>query len=171
VDEAAFWAGAGLRIILGIDPGASGAIARLTAMGDLQIWDMPTRTVVRNGKEKRELDVTRLATILEEAGASEACVEQVGARPGQGVTSMFAFGRAVGQVEGALAACALPIHYVTPQVWRRRLAVPAGKSGSRLRASELMPAYATEWRRAKDDGRAEAALIAMYALLNLGGHA
>ncbi len=45
--------------------------------------------------------------------------------------------------------------------------MPQGKDGSRLRVSELMPAYAECWRRAKDDGRAEAALIALWAVLHL----
>jgi len=157
-----------MRMVLGIDPGLSGAMALLTAGGDLDVWDMPTLQIDRNGKQKRELDLACLVTSIRDAGATECWFEKVGAMPGQGVSSMFAFGRAVGQVEAAIAACGIPISYVTPQAWKRQLSVPTGKDAARLRASQLMPAYATEWRLVKHDGRAEAALIALYGLLHGG---
>ena len=155
-----------MRIVLGIDPGLSGALARLTASGDLTIWDMPVLQVERNGRVRRDLDLAMLVATIREASATEAWLERVGAMPGQGVSSMFAFGRAVGQVEAAITACGLPLTHVTPQLWKRSLTVPAGKDAARLRASQLMPAYAGEWRLAKHDGRAEAALIALHGLLH-----
>ncbi|MBC7907617.1 MAG: hypothetical protein H7Y60_12860 [Rhodospirillaceae bacterium] len=45
---------------------------------------------------------------------------------------------------------------------QRLLALPADKDGARARASQLLPAHAGLWCRAKYDGRAEAALIAYY---------
>ena len=157
-----------MRIVLGVDPGLSGALARLTASGDLTIWDMPVLQVERNGRVRRDLDLAMLVATIREASATEAWLERVGAMPGQGVSSMFAFGRAVGQVEAVITACALPLTHVTPQLWKRSLTVPAGKDAARLRASQLMPAYAGEWRLAKHDGRAEAALIALHGLLHGG---
>ena len=157
-----------MRIVLGVDPGLSGALARLTASGDLTIWDMPVLQVERNGRVRRDLDLAVLVATIRHADATEAWLERVGAMPGQGVSSMFAFGRAVGQVEAVITACALPLSLVTPQVWKRSLTVPAGKDAARLRASQLMPAYAAEWRLAKHDGRAEAALIALHGLLHGG---
>ena len=38
-----------------------------------------------------------------------AIIEKVGAMPGQGVSSMFQFGRSVGMVEGVLAALQIPV--------------------------------------------------------------
>ena len=157
-----------MRIVLGIDPGLSGALARLTASGDLTIWDMPVLQVERNGRVRRDLDLAVLVATIRQADATEAWLERVGAMPGQGVSSMFAFGRAVGQVEAVITACGLPLSLVTPQVWKRSLTVPAGKDAARLRGSQLMPAYAGEWRLAKHDGRAEAALIALHGLLHGG---
>ena len=145
-----------------------GPLALVPRGGGLAGWDMPTVLVERNGKEKGELDLDCLVTSIRDAGATECWFEKIGAMPGQGVSSMFAFGRAVGQVEAAIAACGIPISYVTPQSWKRALTVPTGKDAARLRASQLMPAYATEWRLAKHDGRAEAALIALYGLLHEG---
>ena len=56
---------------------------------------------------------------------------------------------------------------ITPLAWRKAMAVARGKHGSRLRASELLPAYAERWRRKRDDGRAETALLAMWGLTHL----
>ena len=150
--------------ILEIDPGLSGALAVLSLDGGLVVHDMPVVEVERGGKAKRETDTAALAAIVRELGDCVAWVERVGARPGQGVSSMFSFGRGVGQIEGVLAALRVPVSYVIPQSWRKAMRVPEGKDGSRLRASQLLPAYSTEWRRSKDDGRAEAALIALYGL-------
>jgi crossover junction endodeoxyribonuclease RuvC len=156
-----------MRIILGIDPGLGGALAALSAMGKLVIVDAPTVEVKRGGKGKREIDPAALADIIREMKPTHAVVEKVGAMPGQGVSSMFSFGRSVGQVEGALAALGIPVSYVSPLTWKRSLSVPAGKDGARLRASQLLPAYAERWRLVKHDGRAEAGLIALWGLLNV----
>ena len=155
--------------IIGVDPGQTGAVAVLGFDGALRVVDMPTVEIDRGGKARREIDVAALADLLRAIDGGQAWIERVAARPGQGVASMFSFGRGVGQVEGVLAALRVPVSYVTPQAWRKTLRVPDGKDGSRLRASQIMPAYAGEWRRAKDDGRAEAALIAMYGLQATAG--
>jgi crossover junction endodeoxyribonuclease RuvC len=151
--------------IIGIDPGLTGAIAILEPDGKLTVHDMPTVEVRRHRKLKREINSAVLAGILTGHQLARAFVERVGAMPGQGVSSVFAFGRSTGIVEGILAARLIPVTYVAPQTWRKDQAVRAGKDGSRLRASELLPGYAVEWRRAKDDGRAEAALIALWGLM------
>ena len=160
-------------MIIGIDPGLSGAIAILPAGGKLEIHDMPIKAIERGGKNKREIDCAALVSILRPlvsgpviGGPMWAVLERVGAMPGQGVTSMFSFGRSVGMIEGILAALAIPVSYVAPVKWKRAMQVPAGKDGARLRASQMMPAYAAEWRLKKHDGRAEAALIALYGMTN-----
>lgn len=155
-------------LIIGIDPGAGGAIAfRFGTM--LWTHDMPA-DVVRSGKSnKRRVSAGQLAAMIRNAmpygavtGDVVAYVEQVGAMPGQGVTSMFAFGRAAGIVEGVLAALEIPTTLIAPTVWKRAVRCPAGKDGARARAAQLFPARAADFARVKDDGRAEAALIAHY---------
>ena len=139
--------------ILGVDLGLGGV---------LEIFDMPVHRLKRGGKAKREIDRYELARIVDAHGpVAHAFVEQVGAMPGQGVTSMFQFGRSLGIVEGVLSAGFIPTDYVAPRKWRSGLGVRAGKDGSRARASALMPGHAGLWTRVKDDGRAEAALIAL----------
>lgn len=155
--------------LIGIDPGRSGALAILTLDGKLIVVDMPTVTIERNGRAKREIDPAALSAIVRSFPlGAVAWFERVGAMPGQRVSSMFAFGRPVGVVEGVLAAAGVPVSYIAPVAWKPALAVPAGKDGTRLRASQLLPAYAGEWHRARDDGRAEAALIVLHGLTRGG---
>jgi crossover junction endodeoxyribonuclease RuvC len=151
-------------LILGVDPGLSGALAFYgPADYTLRIVDIPTHTLKRNGKEKREVDIYELARLIDEAGSiARAFIEQVGAMPGQGVSSVFSFGKTYGQIIGVLAANFIPMEFVTPQTWKKGLKVPAAKDGSRARASQLLPHNAAIWSRAKDDGRAEAAMIALW---------
>ena len=68
-----------------------------------------------------------------------------------------------------VAANFIPLTMVAPLKWKRALGVPADKDGARARASQLLPAHAGLWCRVKDDGRAEAALIAYYGVTVLGG--
>jgi len=154
------------KAVIGIDPGLSGAICLLDGLNRVTIWDMPTVEVLRGRKTKRELDLTALSTII--FGITDeavAYVEQVGAMPGQGVSSMFSFGKSYGGTLGILAALQVPVQeHVPPQRWQKALNVRKGKDGSRLRASELLPSYMSLWARVKDDGRAEAALIAYYGM-------
>jgi crossover junction endodeoxyribonuclease RuvC len=155
-------------MILGIDPGLNGALAFFDyEKGQLTIFDMPVHEVERNGKSKREVSPQRLAMLVRGIDVRRAIVEKVAARPGQGVTSMFAFGRSFGVVEGVLAALNIPVTYVTPQHWRKGMQVREGKHGSRQRATELFPKYAGEFARVKDDGRAEASLIAYHGALKI----
>lgn len=151
-------------MIVGIDPGASGAIAFFDPKaGTLEVHDMPVMEIERGGKTKREISPKLLANILHDDHAHNIVwIEKVGAMPGQGVSSMFQFGRGVGMIEGVIAAEGLPLNYVTPQAWQKAVGVRGGKDGSRLRAVELFPKYANLFARKKDDGRAEAALIAWY---------
>jgi crossover junction endodeoxyribonuclease RuvC len=149
--------------ICGIDPGASGAIAVIDIeRGYISVIDMPTHAIERNGKKKTEIAAQLVARHLEELQPDHVWLERVGAMPGQGVSSMFQFGRSVGTIEGIIAALRLPISYVTPQKWQKASGMRAGKDGSRQRAQELFPAFAQHFSRVKDNGRSDAALIAWY---------
>ena len=150
-------------IIMGIDPGLSGAIAIYdTATGDVIIEDMPTVEVTRNGKDKREISAQLLSEVIAAGFAQMAFLERVGAMPGQGVSSTFSFGRSVGMLEGVLAALDIPTTIVPPTTWQRKVNVRGGKDGSRERAMQLFPKQAKLFARKKDDGRSDAALIAYY---------
>ena len=152
-------------IWIGFDPGLLGAIAFFDATkGTLAVFDMPVMEMVRGGRKKNELSASGVAQILnpKDDETRRVLLERVGAMPGQGVSSMFAFGRSVGILEGVLAAYSMEVTIVTPQTWQKATGVRGGKDGARLRATQLFPAYAHLFARKKDDGRADAALMAWY---------
>ncbi|CAB4172094.1 hypothetical protein UFOVP1552_4 [uncultured Caudovirales phage] len=156
-----------MAVILAIDPGASGALAFFNPeTGLLDVEDMPTLEVKRGTKIKREISPQMLAGIIASRKPDRAIIELVGAMPGQGVTSMFAFGKSYGLCIGICSGLQIPIEHVTPQKWKKAVGAREGKDGNRMRASECFPAYAHLFRRVKDDGRADAALIAFWAATN-----
>jgi crossover junction endodeoxyribonuclease RuvC len=156
-----------MSFIIGVDPGASGAIAILEDNGQLvQVFDMPSVELQVGGKAKRRVAPEMLASELRlyNVQGTVAVVEQVSAMPGQGVSSMFAFGQAYGLVLGVLAGLWIPTSTVTPSAWKKALKLNTGKDAARAKAAQLWPAQASEFKRVKDDGRAEAALIAHWGL-------
>ena len=115
----------------------------------------------RNKAQKRQVCPAGLALLMQQLSPHKAIVEKVGAMPGQGVSSMFSFGRSVGIIEGVLAAKQIPVTFVTPQSWQKQSGAAKGKDGSRQRVMELFPREAHLFARVKDDGRADAVLIAL----------
>ena len=160
-----------MSVILGIDIGACGAIAMLGLAGELlDVVDMP---VLNDGPSgRRAVNPPLLAEIVFKSHASKAYVELVGARPGEGAVGAFAFGRSRGVVEGVLGACAVPAAHIAPASWKRAVGLPAGRQGAkdaaRSEAIKRWPAKAALFARVKDDGRAEAALIAVAGLMREG---
>ena len=85
------------QTIIGIDPGAHGAISVLNENGDLlEVFDMPS-TPEANGRTATSAPL--LAGILARACARGLC-EFVGARPTDAKVAAFSFGRARGVIEG-----------------------------------------------------------------------
>lgn len=143
-------------MILGIDPGISGALAWVSDDGHLiATADMPLVEV--NGKKKVSPQILVLHLI--ERKPKLVVVEEVGAMPGQGVTSMFNFGYSAGILAGVCAGLGLPMVTYRPAVWKRHAHVPADKGAARQMAQRFWPG-ARDFDRVKDDGRAEAALLA-----------
>ena len=148
-------------LIYGIDPGFTGAIALYWPdTGKLEVHDM---SVMKNPKGKTIINPHGVLDILaNEGGKSLAVIEQVAAMRGQGVSSMFRFGEGYGHLQMACAACKLPLKYVTPASWKKHFNLSRDKGVSRGVAMQRFPDQAQQFSRVKDDGRAEAALIALY---------
>jgi crossover junction endodeoxyribonuclease RuvC len=158
-------------VFLGIDIGAQGAIARLDADGLLLgVDDMPVLADGPSGR--RSVNAPLLAEIVFRSHAVAAFVEFVGARPGEGAVGAFAFGRSRGVIEGVLGAAGVPATMLTPPSWKRAVGIPPGKDSAkdaaRSEAIRRWPGHATLFARVKDDGRAEAALIAVAGMLRKG---
>lgn len=154
-----------MKIILGIDPGCSGAIAAVKGQKLVSVFDMPTveRKVGKSVKRfvaPHELHTELAAFLIDHE--CECFIEQVSAMPGQGVTSMFNFGRSLGNVEGVLASLKIRYHFVPPLTWQRAVRLTGGKEGARALAMQMFPEMSSAFSRVKDNGRADAALIALY---------
>ncbi len=94
-----------------------------------------------------------------------AIIERQGPQPRDGCRQAFGIGSAFATVKTVAALCHLPIHLVTPSVWKRHhgiLAVADPKESGRALAIRLFPASAEQFARKKDHNRADAALIAAY---------
>jgi len=158
-------------LFLGIDIGAQGAIAIITAEGKLlDIQDMP---ILRDGPaNRRAVNAPLLSSFIFKSHAAHAFVEHVSARPGEGAVGAFAFGRSRGVVEGVLSAAGIPVTFIAPASWKRSVGLSfASKDAARSEAIRRWPGHADLFARVKDDGRAEAALIAIAGLSKMGGGA
>ena len=148
-----------MTLIIGIDPGADGAIACCHGPDLLWVIDMP----YADG----EVLAPVLANVVlqgDHVGPRRAFVERAQSMPAQGIASAFRYGTGYGVIRGVLGALDIPFETVRPAQWKRAAGlIGADKAASRRRAVELWPAHAEQFKRAKDDGRAEAALIARYA--------
>lgn len=145
--------------LVGIDPGLSGAAALLDEEKLVDVLDFASA----DGR----LLAGVIADWLDDRRPQHVVVEGVGSRPGQGVSSTFKFGRAFGTVEGIVAALRLPSSLLAPAHWKRVVGVTKDKASARALACRLWPEHRAWFERVRDDGRAEAALIALaYVKLN-----
>jgi crossover junction endodeoxyribonuclease RuvC len=151
-------------IVAGIDPGKTGALAILHPDGSAEFFDVPTVKLKGKIKPAWSLWARQWCMALDMALPDMVVIEDIAARPGQGVTSMFTFGRTLGFVHGLVqATTSCPVHFVTPSVWKAKLGLQnSDKGASREKCSNLYPSTAPHLGRVKDDGRAEAALLAHY---------
>lgn len=152
-------------LICGADPGMTGALAiidtagpRLVAVMDMPILDFGTKT-------RKVVDARACCEWLAQHEVDAIVIEhQQPMGAGGGVNSAFVLGRMAGGLESALSACGLPMHYVTPAVWKAKAGlIKADKKQSLDRARQLFGIIPI-FKRVKDHGRAEAALIAWYGL-------
>lgn len=136
---------------VGVDPGKKGAFAVISPdWACAYPWD-------------NDRFVTIMNTVKDE---SMVCVESVHAMPGQGVSSMFSFGKAAGFIEGILYAYRIPYQLVPPRKWKKEYSLSNDKNQSIEVCKRLFPDVNLRPtpRCTKDnDGMAEAMLLAEYA--------
>lgn len=111
-------------IIIGIDPGKKGGLAWMEDGVIIDVLAMPVA-----GKE---LDLGEIVDFCNSGGdkiiVDFAYIEKVGAMPGQGVVSMFTFGKVTGALYGIMAALKIPYRLVTPQTWKKAILLDTDRS-------------------------------------------
>ena len=157
-------------IIVGVDVGLLGGIAVLDDGHLMAVYDMPTVDVPYKNKTRKEVDPFRLHEILYENCHITIVVESVNAFKGQGVTSMFRFGESFGIIKGVASCCVFSqnLIFVKPQVWKRKMnLLKTEKDDARLLCLDMFASNKEWFKLKKHSGRADAALIAMSAYLDL----
>lgn len=141
---------------LGIDPGYSGAWGLIDHNGKYQsCGDM-----IHNEKHiLSRLVYTEISQAVDRQDL-EVIIEAVHSMPGQGVSSSFKFGMAYGSAIAIVERFNCTWHMVTPQRWKKTLQLDSDKNKSLDLARQLWPT--APLTRKKDNGRAEALLLAEY---------
>ena len=153
-----------MTTILAIDPGLTGALAiyRDEYPSGIIIADMP----VVDG----EINVHQLNLMLREDPIDIAYIERVGPMPRDGVRQAWRFSAAYTAARTVVSLIGIPTRLVAPTTWKKAMNMaggPVGKEQCRGLAIELFPSCASAFARKKDQGRAEAALLAVYASRSL----
>jgi crossover junction endodeoxyribonuclease RuvC len=140
---------------MGLDPGASGAVAFYYPNSPqlISAYDVPL--------VEKNINPAELYDLIRNHGPSLAVVEIVHAMPKQGVSSCFSFGRAYGTALGVIGAMKIPIINVSPTKWKKYFGLSSDKEEARALAISKWPG-SLHFRRKKDHGRSEAALLALY---------
>ena len=151
--------------VAAIDPGLTGAIAFCfpDLNGQITVEDLP----LAGG----EIDTGRLRRRIAQMGPTLVLIEQVHAMPKNGSIASFKLGQAYGAARAAVEAADVPTHLVTPQAWKKHHRIPGklagGEEAARAMAIRLFPVSASSFSRKKDHNRADAALLAAYAVAKL----
>lgn len=158
-------------VIVGIDPGITGALAALIVLPDecrVSVWDIPTKP--RDYGKASEIDGAALANLLRPLAAFNdkvrVCIESQQAHSVGSPATVWSLAHSTGVIVGCLSALAFRFSYVAPAEWKRDLGLSRDKKLSLKRARELYP-LAVDLLTRHD--RAEALLIAHYAKIKEAG--
>ena len=154
-------------LIIGIDPGITGAICFFENGEVRDIVEMPS--MAEGKKNKRQIngpqiynEISRRIEGLQKKNIA-VIIEQVSAMPGQGVTSMFNFGQSFGVLKGICSAMQLPMYFVRPAKWKKYFnLIKTEKDASRTKVIEIFPYISSKLSKKKDSNKADAILIASF---------
>ena len=145
-----------MHVYVGVDPGASGAVAVIN--GKLEVVDLLKL------KDATDREVYAIMECAAHLGA-KGFIERVHAMPKQGLSSTFKFGVSYGKLMMALAAAGVPYREVTPHKWQQSLGclTKGDKNVTKRMAAQLFPDVKVT------HAVADALLIAEYARRIWGG--
>ena len=154
-------------LIIGIDPGITGAICFFEDRKIIDLIEMPNMAVGK--KNKRQVNGAQVYNEIFERIKNynkkdiKVVIEQVSAMPGQGVTSMFNFGQSFGVLKGICSAMQLPMYFVRPAKWKKYYnLINSKKDASRTKVIEIFPYISMQLSKKKDSNKADAILIASF---------
>lgn len=176
-------------IVLGIDPGKSGALCIIAARPRqyrvIDCIDVPT--------DDDGVEPNAVINFIQNNPPDFALIERVSAMPsqpdpndplqrrrGMGATSAFNFGGAYHSLRVCVIGLGIRLHKVEVKAWKkvhglsskdengRKLATDEVKEASRQRAIKLLPDQAQFFARKRDHNRGEAALIAIAGAIIYG---
>ena len=154
-------------LIIGIDPGISGAICFLNDGKIIEVIEMPSMSDGK--KNKKQVNGSQvfneISNYIKDAELNnvKVVIEHVSAMPGQGVTSMFNFGQSFGILKGICSAMRLPMYFVRPAKWKKYFSlINSSKDASRTKAIEIFPYFSSNLSKKKDSNKADAILIASF---------
>ena len=154
-------------LIIGIDPGISGAICFFKNGEVKEILDIPN--MADGKKNKRQINGPQIYNEISKRiinipkNEVVVVIEQVSAMPGQGVTSMFNFGQSFGVLKGICSAMQLSMHFVRPAKWKKYFnLIKTEKDASRTKVIEIFPYISSQLSRKKDSNKADAILLASF---------
>ncbi len=154
-------------LIIGIDPGISGAICFFENGRIMEVLEMPN--MAEGKKNKRQVNGAQISNEIIKRTKDldkkniKVIIEQVAAMPGQGVTSMFNFGQSFGVLKGICSALQLPMYFVRPTKWKKYFnLINSEKDASRTKAIEAFPYFSSQLSKKKDSNKADAILISSF---------
>ena len=154
-------------LIIGIDPGITGAICFFENGKIIDVIEMPT--MPEGKKNKRQVNSAQISYEINKKIKNfkkeniKIIIEQVSAMPGQGVTSMFNFGQSFGVLKGICSALELPMYFVRPAKWKKYFnLINSSKDASRTKAIEVFPYFSSQLSKKKDSNKADAILISSF---------
>ena len=124
-------------LYIGIDPGVNGGIAWMKSGED------PAAEAVKMPGTIKDLR-TVIADLHSSNVVCSCALEEVGPRPGQGVKSMFTFGRVYGQAETAIVCHGIALERVLPTKWQKYFGLITGKGVSKTKKKNKHKALAQE---------------------------
>lgn len=149
-------------MIVGVDSGLNGAVARVDIDGNL-LYSVDIPTMHIGSSKKRRVSVARLRPLVRSRGIVRVRIEHVWSfKKEEGAAAGFNFGAAVDAVRGAFEILH-PTDMVLPTVWKEPFGLGGGEESKAQAleiARELWPEHAGLFKHKKNAGRAEAALIA-----------
>lgn len=176
--------------VLGIDPGFTGGLVvvkdggveSLDVMPIIEVNKKKSRKVRKTdpewGKQKTKtimgkhkmIDLHKLNMMIGDLKDVDVCyLEQVGARPMEGVVGAFRFGQGFGNLEAFLVAHGIEYRYITPSVWTKVIHEGMAKSidakdRSRMAVKKFYPSIdlIRKGCRKEHEGLVDALLIAKY---------